>query len=172
MNSYQIISKNPRGFTDFEADEVGRDVILARAAQRHPEAGYESSPIEEIWLDFGGAIRSDEPRLHFQAAGIVFGIYEVQARIFCSFLKRAPGNERFPGCVTLNGQVRAYVFSFETRDAIVAALEELCARYQEQIAQAETSIADVYSSHPNLMSGNVCPCGSGKSMLNCCRPEP
>lgn len=172
MNCYQVISKNPRSFTDFEADEVGRDTILARAAQRHPEAGYEWSPLEEIWLDYGGSIRADEPRLRFYAAGILFGIYQIQARSFCYLLKRAPGNERFPGCVTLNGSMRAYVFSFETRDAMVAALEELCALYQDQIALAETSIADVYSSHPNLMSANACPCGSGKSTLNCCRPEP
>lgn len=173
MPAYYVSSPD-RQRNSFLADEGGCQAIMRRAAARHPDAQYSFQSVEDIWLDLGGAVHMNDTKVFFEAAGVPFGIYARQIPYFRPMLAELPELvEKFPGCIGFTGSAGAYLFALATRDELVRVLDGLEEKFRADIIKDEERRAELFSSHPNLthVSG-FCPCGSGKTILECCRPRP
>lgn len=148
--------------------------ILRRAAARHPDAQYGAQIVDDIWLDWGGAVHVQDTKLFFEASGIRFGVYARQIPLLRTVLAEQPELvDKFPGCVGFTGSMGGYLFAMATRDEIVKVLGRLEEQYQADIVRDEKRRSEMFSSHPNLANVTViCPCGSGRTVLECCRPRP
>jgi hypothetical protein len=169
MQAYSVQAKDPRNYMNFVTDEIGAEAVLRRAAARHPEAGFEKQPIQDIWLDVGGPISVHETKLFFEAAGLRFGVFAVLVPIVKGVLEELPESDKFPGCVGLPGRPNC-IFSLATRAAVVEGLAILEEKYRNDIAGAGRNIQGAFPGHPHAPPVVPCPCGSGKPTLQCCAP--
>jgi hypothetical protein len=151
----------------FFADDAGAEAFLKRWARKSREFQYVQKPAEEVWVDGGGAVSAEEPKVSWKAGGGRFGCFMRQVPFILKALDECPESE-LPGCIVFRGFLRIYIFSFQTRTECVTELRRILDREGQHIKDAECRHADLVASMPHAVYRGQCSCLSGKPYVECC----
>lgn len=149
-------------------DDAGAAALLVRWASKSRPFQYVKEEAPEIWIDGGGSVSGDEPKVHLEANGTRFGIFLRQIPFALEVARVAKENEKLPGCIAFGGWLHMYILSFATRDALVAELGAVLEREKETIQRREQEHAAAIASVPNTLYLGKCSCQSGKLYRECC----
>lgn len=168
MSLWEVIPADERkDYHWFFADDAGAEAFLKRWASKPRDFQYVKRPAEEVWLDGGGAVSADEPRISWEAAGGRFACFLRQVPFLLVTFDECSSSE-LPGCIAFRGFMRTYIFTFQTRNECVKELRRIMEREGQTIKGAERRHADLVASAPHAFYAGKCSCQSGKPYVECC----
>jgi hypothetical protein len=152
----------------YQCDDAGAEAILKRWGSKSRPIDLIQEEASEIWVDGGGAVSGDEPKMGFRANDVLFGIFLRQVPFVIPVLENLVEHEKVPGCVAFRGWQCHYIFSLATRDALLVELRRIRAEQEAKISGLEHLHAGRVNSLPNSVYLGACSCGSGHLYAQCC----
>lgn len=156
-----------------EADDVGRDVFIGflKSKDRWKEGLCGFHATDSIFLDGGGMIMVDEPKISWEANGCKLETYVQQLPFAVDLLKQLLKKERdpnLPGVVGFRGFCRIYVMGEKTVTDAIAAAERLTKETEAQRKELERKNQEFMNTVSHSVSMRPCSCLSGKLYVECC----
>lgn len=137
----------------FFCDEAGARAIVEAYRRDRGVQELAQEPLEDgIRFDSGGAMRIGEEDVEFEANGIKF-CTRVTQFVFALYLaKNAKVQEKYSGCITFGGWMGTYyIFSVETRNAIVTEMERLWPSVERKALAEDEVLLNAIRGNPNMV---------------------
>lgn len=154
-----------------ECDEFGRDAWLTFLKSRGHwnDEVCAALPTEDLFLDGGGSILIDEPRVGWEANKCSLKTYVRHLPFALEQFRRLKARDaNIPGCVGFGGFCRVYVMAEQTVTDSIPIMERLVRGTESLRQELEMSVQQDFNEMEHGLSVRKCGCLSGLMYVECC----